>query len=76
MTPSENNAACKVICHNATVQVIAENEKGLLFKNKRDRKVINVDPKAVPGDNSTRTELQTDEYIQAVIYDHVTRRRA
>ena len=57
-------------------QVIAENEKGLLFKNKRDRKVINVDPKAVPGDNSTRTELQTDEYIQAVIYDHVTRRRA
>ncbi len=58
------------------VQVIAENEKGLLFKNKRDRKVINVDPKAVPGDNSTRTELQTEEYIQAVIYDHVTRRRA
>ena len=58
------------------LQVIAENEKGLLFKNKRDRKVINVDPKAVPGDNSTRTEVQTDEYIQAVIYDHVTRRKA
>ncbi len=58
------------------LQVIAENEKGLLLKNKRDRKVINVDPKAVPGDNSTRTELQTEEYIQAVIYDHVTRRRA
>ena len=58
------------------MQVIAENEKGLLFKNKRDRKVINVDPNAVPGDNSTRTEVPTDEYIQAVIYDHVTRRRA
>jgi hypothetical protein len=27
-------------------QVIAENEAGLLFKNKRDRKIINVDPKA------------------------------
>ena len=26
-------------------QVIADNETGLLFKNKRDRKVINVDPK-------------------------------
>ena len=26
-------------------QVIADNEAGLLFKNKRDRKVINVDPK-------------------------------
>jgi hypothetical protein len=25
-------------------QVIAENVKGLLFKNKRDRKIINVDP--------------------------------
>jgi hypothetical protein len=26
-------------------QVIADNEAGLLFKNKRDRKIINVDPK-------------------------------
>ena len=25
-------------------QVIAENVKGVLFKNKRDRKIINVDP--------------------------------
>ncbi|KAK9806230.1 hypothetical protein WJX72_006501 [[Myrmecia] bisecta] len=63
---------------NPTVnfQVIADNEAGLLFKNKRDRKVINVDPKAKPGDNSTRTELETDEYLQVVIYDHVTRRRS
>mmetsp|Transcript_5767 Transcript_5767/g.9997 ORF Transcript_5767/g.9997 Transcript_5767/m.9997 type:complete len:237 (-) Transcript_5767:573-1283(-) len=56
-------------------QVIADNEAGLLFKNKRDRKVINVDPRARPGDNSTRTELGTQEYMQVVIYDHVTRRR-
>ena len=26
-------------------QVIAENASGLLFKNKRDRKILNVDPK-------------------------------
>lgn len=65
-----------VVKFQLLLQVIAENEKGLLFKNKRDRKVINVDPNAVPGDNSTRTEVPTDEYIQAVIYDHVTRRRA
>lgn len=65
-----------VIDLHAPLQITAENEKGLLFKNKRDRKVINVDPNAVPGDNSTRTEVPTDEYIQAVIYDHVTRRRA
>jgi len=57
-------------------QVIADNEAGLLFKNKRDRKVINVDPKASPGDNSTRTEIQTDEYLQVVIYDHMTRRKS
>jgi len=62
---------------NATpnFQVIADNEAGLLFKNKRDRKVINVDPKARPGDNSRRIELHTHEYTQVVLYDHVTRRK-
>ena len=58
-------------------QVIADNETGLLFKNKRDRKVINVDPTAkTPGDNSTRTEIKTTEYLQAVLYDHMTRRKS
>ena len=57
-------------------QVIADNEAGLLFKNKRDRKVINVDPKSKPGDNSIRTELETNEYFQVVIYDHMTRRKS
>jgi hypothetical protein len=57
-------------------QVIADNEAGLLFKNKRDRKVINVDPKSKPGDNSIRTELKTGEYYQVVIYDHMTRRKS
>jgi hypothetical protein len=28
-----------------------------------------------PGDNSTRFEVSTDKYIQAVIYDHITRRK-
>ncbi|XP_039273491.1 cilia- and flagella-associated protein 299-like [Styela clava] len=57
-------------------QVIAENASGLLFKNKRDRKILNVDPKAqTPGDNSTRTPIETDQYIQVVIYDHITRRK-
>ena len=57
-------------------QVIADNEAGLLFKNKRDRKVINVDPKARPGDNSRRIELPTHEHLQVVLYDHVTRRKS
>jgi hypothetical protein len=57
-------------------QVKADNEAGLLFKNKRDRKVINVDPNAECGDNSTRHVIKTKEYIQVVIYDHMTRRKA
>ncbi len=59
----------------AVAQVIADNETGLMFKNKRDRKVINVDPKEPPGDNTTRTEIRTSEYEQVVIYDHMTRRK-
>nr|XP_030733840.1 cilia- and flagella-associated protein 299 isoform X1 [Globicephala melas] len=56
-------------------QVIADNPEGLLFKYKRDRKILNVDPKAQPGDNSTRTPIQTELYIQAVIFDHISRRK-
>ncbi|XP_072520827.1 cilia- and flagella-associated protein 299 [Salminus brasiliensis] len=56
-------------------QVIAENSTGLLFKNKRDQKILNVDPKTSPGDNSSRTSLSSDLYIQVVIYDHNTRRK-
>jgi len=58
------------------MQVIAHNEMGLLFKNKRDRKTINVDPNSLPGDNSTRTDIKgTDDYLQVVIFDHMTRRK-
>jgi hypothetical protein len=57
-------------------QVIADDKLGLLFKNKRDRKVICVDPTSLPGDNSRRSPLATEEYLQVVIYDHVTRRRS
>lgn len=56
-------------------QVIAENASGLLFKNKRDRKILNVDPKSSPGDNSTRVVLDSPKYTQIVIYDHITRRK-
>eukprot|EP01063_Lacrimia_lanifica_P037681 TRINITY_DN7809_c0_g1_i1.p2 TRINITY_DN7809_c0_g1~~TRINITY_DN7809_c0_g1_i1.p2 ORF type:complete len:234 (+),score=100.80 TRINITY_DN7809_c0_g1_i1:120-821(+) len=62
--------------NSSTFQVIADNEMGLLFKHKRDRKTISVDPKGLsPGDNSHRVALKTDEYTQVVIYDHVTRRK-
>ncbi|CEO99693.1 Cilia- and flagella-associated protein 299 [Plasmodiophora brassicae] len=60
---------------SSNFQVI-DSHTGILFKNKRDRKVINVDPKGACGDNSTRTVIATDEYVQAVIYDHTTRRKS
>lgn len=53
--------------HNFQVIV---GEQGLLFKAKRDRKVIDVDPRAPPGDNTSRTDIDTAEYTQAVIFDH------
>jgi hypothetical protein len=56
-------------------QVIADSAQGLLFKNKRDRKVVNVNPETDPGDNTTRVEIETSEYTQVVLYDHSTRRR-
>lgn len=49
----------------ADFQILADDELGLLFKNKHDRKIINVDPWTDPGDAATRTELETSEYIQA-----------
>ncbi|XP_069341683.1 cilia- and flagella-associated protein 299 isoform X1 [Eulemur rufifrons] len=64
------------VCNSSpNYQVIADNPGGLLFKYKRDRKILNVDSKAQPGDNSTRIPIQTELYIQAVIFDHISRRK-
>lgn len=56
--------------------------KGLLFRNKRDRKVINVDPgTGKSGAEGSETTMrytftsQRPEYKQIVIFDHYTRRK-
>ena len=56
-------------------RVITDDERGILFKNTRDGKIIDVDPKAKSGDNTTRFDVKTDEYYHVVLYDHLTRRR-
>ncbi|GKT34404.1 Cilia- and flagella-associated protein 299 [Aduncisulcus paluster] len=56
-------------------EIIADNEEGLLFKCKRDRKIINVNPSAPPGDNTRRIQITTFEYTQCVIFDHLIRRK-
>ncbi|ETO21551.1 hypothetical protein RFI_15651 [Reticulomyxa filosa] len=67
-TESENKKASKFsVVNNCTI--------GLQFKNKTDRKTINVDPscKSV-GDNSFRYQIESTDYLQIVIFDHSTRR--
>ncbi|CAF1250696.1 unnamed protein product [Adineta ricciae] len=57
-------------------QSITNNLEGLLFKSKRDRKIIIVDPNAkTHGDNTIRKEIKTDKYIQVALYCHTTRRK-
>ncbi|XP_026066966.1 cilia- and flagella-associated protein 299 [Carassius auratus] len=72
------NWGTQVAKHNASTnyEVITENPSGLLFKCKNDRKILNVDPEAAPGDSSIRTPVQCDLYVHVVIYDHVTRKPA
>ena len=54
--------------------IIPDFEQGLLFKNKRDRKIICVDPRSKDaGDNSKRHEIKTSEYVQVVLFDHMDR---
>ena len=52
-------------------RVQAEGKEGLLFRNKRDRKMINVNPaEKEPGDFTTRKEIECDEFTQVVFFDH------
>ncbi|XP_043094593.1 cilia- and flagella-associated protein 299 [Puntigrus tetrazona] len=72
------NWGTQVAKHNTSsnYEVITEMPSGLLFKCKKDRKILNVDPEAAPGDSSIRTPVQCDLYLHVVIYDHVTRKPA
>ncbi|CAC9454418.1 conserved hypothetical protein [Leishmania infantum JPCM5] len=62
--------------NSPTFQVLADSALGLVMKHKRDRKAIHVDPNSPsPGENCSRTVVPCKDYLQAVIYDHVTRRK-
>lgn len=49
---------------------------GLLFKNKRDRKLLSVDPYVAADEQTRRTQIDDEGFIQCIIYDHVTRRKS
>ncbi|KAL0246566.1 hypothetical protein GEMRC1_007778 [Eukaryota sp. GEM-RC1] len=62
-------------------EVVADPGLGLLFKNKRDRKIIRVDPSVGEAPKSVHNqaaehkyEVLTAEYEQVIIFEHRTRR--
>lgn len=53
-------------------QPVIDKERGLLFKNVHDRKLIWVDPAAPsPGVDTTRVRVYSDKYEHVILYDHV-----
>ncbi|CAL8247810.1 unnamed protein product [Merluccius merluccius] len=55
-------------------EVITDNPSGMVFQNKMDRKILELNPWVPSGDNWSRSEVQSDLYVQVVLYDHKTRR--
>jgi hypothetical protein len=53
--------------------VIADNERGLKLKDRRDRKVVYVDPAEEPGNESFRKDVHDPDYLQIVLFTHNVR---
>jgi len=69
-------ASVCVINNSPNFRSEANSAEGITFRNKRDRKVINVNPEVdIPGDGTSREEVECDDYTQVVFFDHMTRRR-
>uniref|UniRef100_T1J7Q3 Cilia- and flagella-associated protein 299 n=1 Tax=Strigamia maritima TaxID=126957 RepID=T1J7Q3_STRMM len=57
-------------------EIVSTDVTSLFFRNRLDRKILDVDPRsASPGDSSVRTVMTSSNYIQLALYDHITRRR-
>ena len=58
------------------LQVIAKSMTGMVFRNKKDGKILNPDPfVGGHGDNSSRTIVPTTRYTSVIIFDHYNRRK-
>ncbi|XP_060762642.1 cilia- and flagella-associated protein 299 [Neoarius graeffei] len=55
---------------SANYQVITDKQTAVLFKNKKDRNIVNVDPQASPCEHSPRIPIKSDLYLHVVIFDH------
>ncbi|XP_034231484.1 cilia- and flagella-associated protein 299-like [Thrips palmi] len=56
-------------------KVMPDPRRGLLFKHRKDRLRVCVDPAVAPGPNSTRTRVSSPQYISCVLIDHVVRQK-
>jgi hypothetical protein len=56
--------------------IVTDVKSGLRFMNKLDRKIITVDPFGYTGDNTTRTGINSPNYLQCALYDHSMRAKA
>ncbi|KAF7264004.1 hypothetical protein GWI33_000777 [Rhynchophorus ferrugineus] len=56
-------------------KVLQHPQKGLIFQNRFDRKIINPDPGCEPGANTSRKRIYTKLYELCIIFDHVVRQR-
>ncbi|XP_026994174.1 cilia- and flagella-associated protein 299 [Tachysurus fulvidraco] len=58
-------------CDSENYRVIANKPTGILFMNKQDRNIVNVDPQAPPCEHSPRIyPRKSDIYSHVAIFDH------
>ncbi|XP_067008934.2 cilia- and flagella-associated protein 299-like [Anabrus simplex] len=67
----------KSFCNSSdNYKAILDPNRGLLFQNRNDRKVVCVDPdQPSPGSNTNRIRIYTPKYAHVILYDHVVRRK-
>jgi hypothetical protein len=56
---------------SSNYSVLTNNLNGILFKNKKTRVIINVDPFQKAHELSSRIEVDTKDYLQFIFFDHV-----
>ncbi|XP_060535436.1 cilia- and flagella-associated protein 299-like [Cylas formicarius] len=56
-------------------KVLQHPQKGLIFQNRFDRKIINPDPEAHPGSNTSRKRIYSKHCELCILFDHVVRQR-
>ncbi|VVC89721.1 unnamed protein product [Leptidea sinapis] len=55
---------------------VMDPDRGLLFQNRHDHKIVCPDPQQDPGQNTTKQRIYSPRYSQIEIYDHIVRRKS